>query len=196
MPAPLRLLFMCGSMRKASFNKKLATEACRMAKERGADARFIDLPSYDIPIYNDDVVAETGVPKDVERLKSDFMQAHGVFIASPEYNGSYSGALKNAFDWISRKSIAEEKDCVAFDGRPFALVSASPGAGGGLRGLIALRDLLGKMRAHILPNQLAVGRASSIFSEDGNISDDATKEKMRLLTTEFIEFALRLRSRP
>lgn len=181
-------------MRQASLNKKLALAAMAFAEAKGADARFIDLPAYDLPLYNDDIITATGMPAAVEKLKAEFMAAHGVFIASPEYNGAYTGALKNAFDWISRKSLAEEQGMAAFAGKPFALVSASTGGHGGLRGLIALRDLLGKMRAHVFADQLAVGGAQNMFDDaSGALTDAGTQDKIRRLTTDFIEFATRLK---
>jgi NAD(P)H-dependent FMN reductase len=97
---------------------------------------------------------------------------HGVFIAAPEYNASITPLLKNTLDWVSRTKAPDEAQLMVYKGRVFALGAASPGALGGLRGLIALRQTLELgLGALVIPDQVAVGRAGEAFGDDGHLKD-------------------------
>jgi chromate reductase, NAD(P)H dehydrogenase (quinone) len=99
------------------------------------------------------------------------MIAHdGLLIASPEYNSSISAALKNAIDWASRPE-PNEAPLVAFDGKVAGLMAASPGALGGLRGLVTVRSILGNIKVMVLPDQIAVVKAHEAFNADGTLKD-------------------------
>jgi len=87
-----------GSARKASTNKQLAASAASTAEKAGAKVTLIDLADFDMPIYNGDIEAATGLPENAKRLKQLFVEHDGFFIASPEYNSSFSAVLKNALD--------------------------------------------------------------------------------------------------
>ena len=139
------ILFLAGSARKESINKKLARLAATMAEATGADVTLIDLKDYDMPIYNGDLEQENGLPENAKKLKKIFIEHDGFFIASPEYNSSYSALLKNTIDWLSRPHKENELPLTAYKGKVAALGATSPGALGGLRGLVALRMLLGKI---------------------------------------------------
>ena len=139
------ILFLAGSARKESINKKLARLAATMAEATGADVTLIDLKDYDMPIYNGDLEQENGLPENAKKLKKIFIEHDGFFIASPEYNSSYSALLKNTIDWLSRPHKENEPPLTAYKGKVAALGATSPGALGGLRGLVALRMLLGKI---------------------------------------------------
>ena len=173
-----KLLFLAGSTRKESLNKKLAKAAHAMAIEKGAQATWIDLKDYPMPIYNGDLESEEGLPEKGVALKELFLNHDGIFIASPEYNGSFSALLKNSLDWISRKQADDEPMLAAFYGKVFALTAASPGAYGGLRGLVPLTMLLNNIFAHVLPQQYAMSQAMEAFDDQGNLRRERDIESL------------------
>lgn len=162
-----KLLMFAGSARKASTNKMLAALAARTAKEAGAEVTLIDLLDFDMPIYNGDIEAATGLPDAAKRLKQLFVDHDGIFIASPEYNSSLSPLLKNALDWISRPHTENEPGLWAYKGKVAALGSVAPGALGGLRGLVSLRMMLGNIGVTVVPNQVAVSNGLKAFDDNG-----------------------------
>lgn len=176
-----KLLFLSGSIRKDSMNKKLAKQAYEFAKEAGYDAKFIDLKDYEMPLYNGDDEVAKGMPENGKKLKQEFLGAAGVFVASPEYNSSFSPLLKNSLDWISRKEDGTGGDLSAYKGKVFALSAASVGALGGLRGLVPLRMMLGNIGVHILPEQVAVPTAHNAFDENGKLKDEKTATSIKNL---------------
>lgn len=182
----VKLLFFAGSARKESFNKRLAKAATKIAEEKGAKATFIDLADFDMPIFNEDLESESGLPENAQKLKKLFMDHDGIFIASPEYNSSFSPLLKNALDWISRKETPNEVGLVAFAGKVACLSAASPGGYGGLRGLVPLRLWLSNIQVTVMPQQLAIAKANEVF--EGNIIKDEKQVKaLENLVSQFIK---------
>jgi NAD(P)H-dependent FMN reductase len=182
-----KLIFLSGSIRKESLNAKLAEVATSMAKELGADATYIDLNDYQMPIYNGDLEDAEGLPENAIALKKLFIECDGFFIASPEYNSGYSALLKNTIDWLSRKHEADEKGLIAFSGKVAAISAASTGALGGLRGLVPLRILLGNIGVTVIPQQLAVSKANESFDDKGNLIDDKQKQTLQNVVQQFIK---------
>jgi len=170
-----KVLAFAGSTRVESFNKKLLRIAIGGARAAGAEVTHLDLRDLPMPLYDGDLEAREGLPDNAKRLKQLMIEHDGLLISAPEYNSSISGVLKNAIDWASRPE-PNEPPLVAFTGKVAVLMSASPGALGGLRGLAAVRSILGNINVLILPNQVAVPRASAAFDEGGNLKD----EKQRL----------------
>jgi NAD(P)H-dependent FMN reductase len=168
-----RLLFFAGSARKDSINKKLAKCAAELAREKGADVTFIDLKDFEMPIYDGDLEDEKGLPENARRLKQLFIDHDGFFIASPEYNSSFSPLLKNSLDWISRVGDENEKPMMAYSGKVAALAATSPGGLGGLRGLVSLRMMLGNVGVTVIPKQAAIGSGFQAFNDDGGLVDEA-----------------------
>lgn len=121
-----KILFLAGSARKDSLNKKLAKVAYELAIEQGADATFIDLKDYPLPIYDADDEVAGGLPENAIKLKALFVEHSGIFIASPEYNSSFSALLKNTIDWISRPHTEKERPLSAFADKVAGLASTSP----------------------------------------------------------------------
>lgn len=167
-----RLLFISGSTREKSFNKRLAKLGEMIADANGIAGTFADLGDYAMPIYNGDDELRDGPPENARKLKS-LMKVHsGIFIASPEYNASFSPLLKNAIDWVSHVREEGETPLEVFRTRVFALGSASPGGMGGLRGLSQLRLVLEiGLGALVLPDQFAVPRAADAFEENGHLKN-------------------------
>jgi len=182
-----KLLFFAGSARKDSTNKKLAHLASRLADEKGADVTYIDLAEFEMPLYHGDLEDEKGLPENAKRLKQLFIDHDGFFIASPEYNSSFSPLLKNSLDWISRVHEEDETPLVAYAGKVAALAATSPGALGGLRGLVALRMMLGNIGVTVIPNQVAIGSGFEAFDEEGNLSDEGQTGMLNATIEAFVK---------
>ena len=170
MSRAVKILAFAGSTRRESLNKRLVGIAAEGARQAGAEVTLVDLAELPLPLYDGDLEAAEGLPDNARRLK-ELMVAHdGFLLASPEYNSSISGVLKNAIDWASRRAEGEPP-LVAFAGKAAALMSASPGALGGLRGLVHVRAILGNLGVLVLPQQKAVPRAHQAFTDDGLLAD-------------------------
>ena len=165
-----RILAFAGSLRKDSYNKKLVQIAAAGATRAGAAVTYIDLRDYPLPIYDGDLEAESGVPENGHKLKKLFLDHAGLLLSCPEYNSSITGVLKNTIDWVSRP-VPNEASLACFTGKTAVLMSASPGGLGGLRGLVHVRSILGNINVIVLPDQLAIARASEAFNPDGSLKD-------------------------
>lgn len=175
-----RLLAFAGSLRKGSFNKMLLNVAAEAARNAGAAVTVIDLADLPMPIYDGDLEARDGLPENAKKLK-DLMHRHdGFLIASPEYNSSISGALKNAIDWASRQAPGE-KPLACFTGKTAAIVAASPGALGGLRGLVHVRSILENINVLVIPDQIAIVKANEAFDEQGRLKDETQRKKVEAI---------------
>ncbi|TVQ00126.1 MAG: NADPH-dependent oxidoreductase [Planctomycetaceae bacterium] len=172
---PIRILAFAGSARSGSWNRKLLRIAVRQAREQGAEVTEVDLGELNLPMFDEDLESDQGTPEGAKRLKQMMFDADGLLIACPEYNSSITPLLKNAIDWASRASEGESP-LQAYQGKVAALISASPGGLGGLRGLVHVRSILGNIGVLVVPEQVAVGNATSAFNEAG---DDLTGETTR-----------------
>lgn len=167
----MKLLVFAGSTRAQSFNRQLAKVAAGLATQAGAEVTLLELSSLDIPMYNADLEA-CGTPPDVIRLKDILFQHPAWVICSPEYNGSYTALLKNTLDWASSPVKGDpnwHQGTKAFTGKVVGLLSASPGALGGLRSLSHLAPLLLNLQCWVAPQQFALGQAGSAFGADGEL---------------------------
>jgi len=165
-----RILAFAGSTREASYNKRAVRIAASGARAAGAEVTLIDLRDFPMPLFDGDLHAREGLPPKAREFKALMLASDGLLIASPEYNSSITGVLKNAIDWASRQEPGEES-LAAYVGKVAAIMSASPGALGGLRGLVHLRAILGNIKVLVLPDQVAVTRANEAFAEDGSLKD-------------------------
>ena len=187
-----KLLFLAGSARTESLNKKLAKQASVIAEKAGAQATFIDLKDYPMPIYDGDLEEAQGLPENAAKLKALFAAHDGFFIASPEYNSSFSSLLKNTLDWISRPGAKDEPPLIAYKGKVAALGAVSPGGIGGLRGLMPLRMLLGNIAVHVLPQQVAVSNGFTAFGDDGALTNNTHAEMLKDLINALVQTADKL----
>lgn len=174
------ILAFAGSTREASYNKKLVKIAAEGAKAAGAEVTYIDLRDLPMPIYDEDLEAKEGIPENARKFK-ELLKAHqGLLIASPEYNSSITAVLKNAIDWASRPEPGEPM-LAAFTGKVAAIMSASPGGLGGLRGLIHVRSILSSINVLVLPEQKAISSAFQAFDEEGKLKDPKQQEAVEQL---------------
>ena len=186
-----KIIALAGSLRSESFNKRLVKIAAEGAEQAGADVQYIDLADFPMPLFSEDLEAE-GTPAAVNDLKHLFAQSDGILLASPEYNGSMSGVLKNVIDWLSRPSKDTDIGS-AFNGKVAGLLATSPGGLGGLRGLSHVRDVLYNLGTIINPNQLAVPAAYQLFDESGDIIDEQMKQKVMSLGDDIATMAGQLK---
>jgi chromate reductase len=183
----MRIFVMAASLRRASHNKKLAAIAATVAKSWGADVDLADFCDFTMPLYDGDVEAASGLPDGARSLSARIMAADAIVIATPEYNNSVPGPLKNAIDWLSRDKPYPTT------GKPILLLAASSGRGAGLQGMSALRIPLAFVGAHVYPTSVGVGSAASAFSDDGTrLNDDDLHKKLAGLIAEFAGHAARM----
>jgi len=189
-----KILAFAGSTRKESFNKKLVKIAADAARAAGAQVTYFDLRDLPMPLYDGDLETEQGLPENARKLKSMLQANDGFLISAPEYNSSISGVLKNAIDWASRP-VPNEAPLACFSGKVTTLMSASPGALGGLRGLIIVRSLLSNIGAIVLPGQVAVAKAHEAFDPEGKLKDPKQSASIEALGRDLAGFLAALKGR-
>jgi chromate reductase, NAD(P)H dehydrogenase (quinone) len=185
-----KVLVLSGSVRTGSHNSRLAALASKELLLAGADVTRISLVDYPMPIYDGDHEARSGPPENAVKLKRMIMTQQGVFIASPEYNASVTPLLKNAIDWVSRVRERSEEPLAAYKNRVFAIGGASDGALGAMRSLMALRQVLELgCGALVIPDQIAVMRASDAFDEMDNLKDERAARMLKRVAQRLTDMA-------
>ncbi len=186
-----KILAFAGSTRIDSYNKKLVKIAAAGAKVAGAEVTYIDLRDLPLPLFDEDLEAKEGLPANARTFKDLLISHQGLLIASPEYNSSLTAVLKNAIDWASRPA-PNEAPLAAFAGKVATIMSASPGAIGGLRGLVHLRSILGNIKVLVLPDQVALPKAYEAFDADGTLKDPKQQESIEQLGAGLTKILLKL----
>jgi chromate reductase, NAD(P)H dehydrogenase (quinone) len=178
---PVRLLVFAASLRDASLNGRLATLAGRVIEKNGGSVDVASMADFDCPSYDQDVQDDEGFPDAARELNRRLEASDAFVIASPEYNASMPGLLKNTIDWISR-----------FQPQPFherhgLLLSASPSLAGGNRGLWALRVPLEHLGARVYPEMFSLAQAHQAFDADGSLSSSMLAERFERTITGFLD---------
>lgn len=186
MAKKIKILAFAGATRKGSFNKKLIKLAAKGAEAAGAEVTLVDLRDFPMPLYDGDLEAAEGLPEKAREFKKLLVDSDGILIASPEYNSGYSAVLKNAIDWASRVSAEGEPSLLAFTGKYAALLSASPGALGGIRGLYQLRELLQNINVTVMPKMQAIPKAGEAFDENGALKDEKLAKSVHNIGAELV----------
>jgi chromate reductase, NAD(P)H dehydrogenase (quinone) len=186
--AAAKILAFAGSTRTESLNKRLLHFAVAQARAAGAEVTHVDLRDFAMPLYDGDLEAASGLPAAAKAFKRLLIDHPGFLIASPEYNSSIPGVLKNAIDWVSRKEQPGEPTLVAFTGKVAGLISASPGWRGGLRGLVSVRAILTNIGVLVVPGDIPVPHAHEQLDAagkptDARIAAEITRLVARLTTT-------------
>lgn len=178
-----RILGLSGSLRHASFNAGLL----RAASEEAPEGVTVQIGSIrDVPLYDADVEAASGIPLAVQELKAELKAADGLLLVTPEYNNGIPGVFKNAIDWMSRPASDIPSH---FRGKPVAVLGASPGNFGTVlsqSGWLPVLRTLGTR--HWSEGRVLVSRAGSLFDEGGNLTDEATRERLKEFITGFADF--------
>ncbi len=186
-----RILAFSGSTRSDSYNKKLVKIAAAGARAAGADVTYLDLRELPMPLYDGDLEEQEGLPPNAKKFRQMMTDHQGLLIASPEYNSSFSGVLKNAIDWASRPAPGEPP-LGCFVGKVAAIMSTSTGGFGGVRGLLSLRSLLGNLRVLVLPEQVTISHASEAFSAEGDLKDLQQRQSVEHLGATLVHLLMKL----
>ena len=173
-------------MRRESYNRELLQIAKKLASEQGAPVEEVDLKQLALPIYDGDIEAQ-GLPAPVRQLKATVEKADVLLIATPEYNYSVSGALKNAIDWLSRGENS-------LDGKVAAIFGASTSILGTVRSQTHLRVILERLNVIVVPQpQVFVRSADQAFAPDRSLRDDMTTQLLRDLIRNALKLAGKLK---
>lgn len=181
-----KILAFSGSCRSESLNKKLIHNTCQALQAAGGDVTLINLKDYPLPLYDGDLEQTKGLPENAHKLKKLFLEHQGLVLACPEYNSSITPLLKNTIDWISRPIPEEKEYLICFKNKLAALVSASPGALGGLRGLVVVRSLLQNIGVMVFPDQLAFPKADEKFDANGLLTDSNKQKALKQLMLDYV----------
>lgn len=189
-----KILAFAGSLRKDSYNKKLVKIAARGAEQAGGEVTYIDLNDFPMPILNQDDESASGLPSQALVLKKMMWETDGYLIASPEYNSSLSAVLKNTIDWTSRPATKEEESLSCFKGKYAAIMSASPGGLGGLRGLVHLRAILENIFVMVLPLQKCIAQAMDAFDSEGHLKNEKQRQEVEDIGYSLVEMIKKLKA--
>lgn len=193
MEEPVKILALAGSTREDSSNKKLIRIAATACEEAGAIVTLVDLADYPMPIYDGDLEEKEGIPPNGKLIKQMMIEHDGFLLACPEYNSSITGVLKNAIDWASRPEESDPYYLVAYKGKTAALLSASPGGLGGLRALVHVRDILGNIGMHVMPDQVSISDAYNAF-ENGKLKNPKKMDSIRQLVNQLVQTTRHIRN--
>jgi NAD(P)H-dependent FMN reductase len=173
-----KILVIPGSNRSGSHNVKLAAAAAKEFALLGADVTRISLLDYPLPLYDEDLKSNDGIPKNASKIASLIDLHDGVFIASPEYNASVSPLLKNMIDWVSVIREIDGRAFAPWKEATLALGAASPGNLGGVRGSNHLRSIMVSIGSLVISEQVLVPKAGTAFGEDDSISSERTSKSL------------------
>ena len=185
---PVKLIALAASLRRDSLNRRLLTQAVLAARAHGATVEVHDFRDFIFPAFDADVQAAAGIPDAVQHLGNLVTASDGVLLASPEYNFSMPGNLKNTIDWLSRIRPSVVRD------RWGLLLSASNGRVGGNRGLWHLRVPLESMGMMIFPDMFSLALAHEAFAEDGTLRDPAQHDRLAMTMNMFCGAVRRARA--
>src|SRR5476651_173129 len=183
MPASPRILAFAGSARRESLNRKFLAVAVQAARDAGGEVTLLDLNDYVLPLYHGDLEEAEGMPANATKLVALIAQHDALLIASPEYNSMFTPLLKNTLDWCTRA------DDDPFPGKVAAVISASPGAFGGVRSLVLAQQLLLKLGCHVVPGQCALPHADKAFDAAGKLTDARAEKSVRALMAALVQLA-------
>lgn len=185
-----RILVFAGSVRTGAYSGQTANAAMKALALLGADVTRISLADYPLPIMDQNLEKEQGVPENAMRLARMIDNHDGLLIATPEYNASVPPLLKNTIDWVSRISRDPGgKPFKPFEGKVAALCSSSNGKYGGVRALNHLRPICMNVGLEVVTPQCAISAAKTAFNEDGTIADERTRKQMEKTCSRLIEHA-------
>ncbi len=190
-----KILVFSGSIRTGSFNTKLAKAAIKVLAEQGAEVTEISLADYPLPIMDEDLEAEKGVPENAVKLARLFQAHDGLFIACPEYNASIPPLLKNTLDWISRVKSSSDGDIKPYPGLHVGLGAASPGALGGMRGLYHVRAVLMTVGTQVVSEQASISAAHNAFGDDDMPKDERQLNALKSTCGSLLQHATEGRGR-
>ena len=184
----MKLLAFAASLKRESLNRKLLNLAVDLARGSGVTVDLAEFHEFAMPLYNADLQNSAGFPEGTLEMGRRIEAADGLIIASPEYNYSVPGTLKNAIDWVSRMNP------MPLRGKHGVLLSASGTVVGGARGLWALRVPLEGLGVTLYPDMFALAQAAQALDERGKLKDQALQERLEKLVTGYLRMGAKLSS--
>ena len=182
-----KILVFAGSIRTGAYSGKTADIAQRELALQGAEVTRISLADYPLPIMDEDLEAEKGIPDNAVKLARLFVAHDGILIATPEYNGSIPPLLKNTIDWISRVREDGGRPLKPLPGRVVALCSSSNGHFAGIRSASHLRQMLAHIQMDVIAPQVSVPNGGEAFDENGDFVSERLRKGMTRLCKALIE---------
>ena len=175
----IKVVGLCGSLRKNSTTHAALRIALSGAKNEGATVDLLDLNDYKL-VFHGSVNDESEYPPDVFRLKENVKSAHGILLGTPEYHGSFSGVLKNALDFMWYEE---------FENKAVGLIGVSGGRMGAGNALSMLRTVGATLRAFVIPREVSISTASEAFDADGNTYDPELSTRLKSIGVQVTQFA-------
>lgn len=185
----VRVLAMSGSAREGSLNQKLLNVAVQGARAAGAEVTVVSLSNFPLPFFNSDFEREQGVPPEAMHLQKLFSEHDALLVASPDYNGGYTALLKNAIDWMSRPTPEKVSGLALFANKATAVISASPGPMGGIRSMLAMRGVLEKLGAVLIPQTFTLGLAHQAFTDNDQLSNPQVEGEVKAVGAALVKFS-------
>ena len=176
----IRVIGICGSLRRASYTRLAVRLALTGAEAAGAHTELIDLQDYELPFCSG-MMSEEDLPNEVIRLRRDVSRAHGIILGTPEYHGGMSGVLKNALDLMGFDE---------FENKIVGLLGVAGGSAGAVRALTQLRTVGRSLHAWVIPHEASVAEARKQFDSSGMLHDEELSGRIRKLGTEVAKFAM------
>lgn len=183
------ILVFAGSIRSGAYSQQAADAYWAQLAVMECEVTRITLADYPLPIMDEDLEAEKGIPENAVKLARLFDHHDAVVIVTPEYNGSLPPLLKNAIDWVSRVSADGEKPLSPYKDKLALIGSSSPGAMGGYSALTHLRHILVRLGMQVLSEQMALGRAKAAFDDMGRLSGEREARMLENACRSLIEKA-------
>lgn len=190
-----RILVFAGSIRTGAFSASTADAATKELALQGADVTRISLADYPLPLMDEDLEKEKGIPENALKLARQIAAHDGLLIASPEYNASIPPLLKNTLDWVSRVRRDGGQPLRPYNGKVAALCSSSDGNFAGIRGLYHLRAVLMACQVEVVTPQCSVARAGEAFDEEGQFREERLRRQMETVCRALIERAAMMSAR-
>jgi NAD(P)H-dependent FMN reductase len=190
-----KILVFAGSIRTGAYSGKVADAAVKELAVQGAEVTRISLADYPLPIMDQDLEKESGVPRNALKLARLFASHDALLVATPEYNGSIPPLLKNAIDWVSRVKTDGNVALRPLPGKVVGICSSSDGHFAGIRSATHLRAVLSHIQMEVIAPQVSVPNGADAFDETGNFRDDRLRKGMARLCRTLIERAAMLSER-
>jgi chromate reductase len=184
-----RILVFAGSVRSGAYSGRTADVAQKELALQGAEVTRISLGDYPLPLMDEDLEDEKGVPDNAVRLARLIAAHDGMLIATPEYNGSMPPLLKNTIDWVSRVKTDAGRPLRPYPGKVVAICSSSDGHFAGIRSAMHLRAVLSHIQMHVISPQCSVPHAGEAFDESGEFREERLKKSMHHVCQALIEHA-------
>ena len=189
----VRVLAMSGSARMGSLNQRLLNVAVQGALAAGAEVTVVSLSDFPLPFFDSELEQEQGVPANALDLQKLFSEHDALLVASPDYNGGYTALLKNTIDWMSRPTTEKVSGMALFANKPTAVISASPGPMGGIRSMLAMRGVLEKLGAVLIPQTFTLGVAHLAFAENGQLTNPQVEGEVKAVGAALVKVSGALR---